>query len=401
MIKLPNGCSMSAISVYPNNWDKPKASIKKIWHIQYYFYDPAFKHDKRYKYGKRCIIKNGINRIKVLEERQDVVREMMETELYTLKEKGFNPITEKTLVPTEIDYEISPSTPFIKSLYKALDKLSCQPSTLLDIKSVLKYIEKAAVQLKYDHIPVKEIKRKHIRLLLDHCGKIKPTWSSNQFNHYRKYLGVLYKQLVELEAVEYNPIRDISKQKTVKRIRKTLTIEERKKVNDYLHQKHYTFWRFVHIFFHSGARLTELLSVKKEEVDLKGQKYKCLIQKGKEYNEVWRTIKDVALPLWQEVMNEGNINQYLFSKNLCPGNNKIRREQVTRRWEMHVKKKLEINADLYSLKHSNTDETTDILSLLDASKMNSHTNTKTTLIYAVGEKERQHQRLKQVKNSFA
>lgn len=401
MIKLPNGCSISNPSVYPTNWNKPQASIKKIWYIQYYFYDPAFKHDKRYKYGKRCIVKNGINRIKVLEERQDAVREMMETELYTLKEKGFNPITEKTLLPIEIDYEISPSTPFINSLYKALDKLSCQPSTLLDIKSVLKYIEKAAGQLKYDHIPLKEIKRKHIRLLLDHCGRIKPTWSSNQFNHYRKYLGVLYKQLVELEAVEYNPIRDISKQKTIKRIRKTLSIEERKKVNDYLHQKHYSFWRFVHIFFHSGARLTELLSVKKEDVDLKNQKYKCLIQKGKEYKEVWRTLKDVALPLWEEVINQSNLNQYLFSKGLQPGNCKIRREQVTRRWEVHVKKKLDINADLYSLKHSNTDETTDILSLLDASKMNSHTNTKTTLIYAVGERERQHQRLKQVQNPFA
>ena len=57
MIKLPNGCSISNPSVYPTNWNKPQASIKKIWQIQYYFYDPAFKHDKRYKYGKRCIVK--------------------------------------------------------------------------------------------------------------------------------------------------------------------------------------------------------------------------------------------------------------------------------------------------------------------------------------------------------
>ena len=53
MIKLPNGCSISNPSVYPTNWNKPQASIKKIWYIQYYFYDPAFK---RYKYGKKCIV---------------------------------------------------------------------------------------------------------------------------------------------------------------------------------------------------------------------------------------------------------------------------------------------------------------------------------------------------------
>ena len=50
--------------------------------------------------------KNGINRIKTLKERQENVQELLETEPYTLKEKGFNPITEKTLVPIEINYEI-------------------------------------------------------------------------------------------------------------------------------------------------------------------------------------------------------------------------------------------------------------------------------------------------------
>lgn len=212
---------------------------------------------------------------------------------------------------------------------------------------------------------------------------------------------MLFTELVELEAIEHNPIREIAKQKTVKRIRQTLTKEERSKVKRYLSKNYCTFWRFVHIFFHSGARLTELLSVKKEDIDLANQRYKCLIEKGKQYKEVWRTIKDTVLSDWKELVNESEPNQYVFSQGLRPGNNKIRREQVTRRWEVHVKKKLGIGADLYSLKHSNTDETTEILTLLDASKMNSHTNTNTTLIYAIGEKERQHNRLKRVQNSFA
>ena len=37
--------------------------------------------------------KNGINRIETLKERQENVQELLETALYTLKEKGFNPIT--------------------------------------------------------------------------------------------------------------------------------------------------------------------------------------------------------------------------------------------------------------------------------------------------------------------
>lgn len=105
-------------------------------------------------------------------------------------------------------------------------------------------------------------------MVLDQCSRIKLHWTNNQFNHYRKYISILFTELVEVEAIEYNPVKDIDKQKTIKRIRKTLTKEERKKVNYHLHKNYYSFWRFINIFFHSGARLTEILSVKKEDVDL-------------------------------------------------------------------------------------------------------------------------------------
>lgn len=401
MIKLPNGCYCSEPSVYPNNWEKTSASVKKDWYIQYYFYDPTLKDDRRYKYGKRCIIKSGINRYKTADQRRESMHDMMQEELYTLKVGGFNPITKTAIASIATAGEITPETSFIEALTKAYNNLTCKKATIIDIKSVLKYFSQALTQLRYDTIPIGGVKRKHVRLVLDQCGKAKPNWTANQFNHYRRYISMLFTELVELEAIEHNPIREIAKQKTVKRIRQTLTKEERSKVKRYLSKNYCTFWRFVHIFFHSGARLTELLSVKKEDIDLANQRYKCLIEKGKQYKEVWRTIKDTVLSDWKELVNESEPNQYVFSQGLRPGNNKIRREQVTRRWEVHVKKKLGIGADLYSLKHSNTDETTEILTLLDASKMNSHTNTNTTLIYAIGEKERQHNRLKRVQNSFA
>jgi hypothetical protein len=85
-----------------------------------------------------------------------------------------------------------------------------------------------------------------------------------------------------------------------------------------------------------------------------------------------------------------------------PGPKAIRTEQITRRWYTHVKKDLNITADFYSLKHLNTDETAAMLSLEDAAAHNSHTSTVITMKhYAVGEKERQHERLKKVGNKFA
>ena len=66
-----------------------------------------------------------------------------------------------------------------------------------------------------------------------------------------------------------------------------------------------------------------------------------------------------------------------------------------------LKKELNITADFYSLKHSNLDEITELLSLKDASIMANHTNTDmVSNVYAVGEKQRQFEKLKKVGNTL-
>ena len=74
--------------------------------------------------------------------------------------------------------------------------------------------------------------------------------------------------------------------------------DERKKVNEYLAGNYPHFHRFVLIFFHSGARLSELMRLKKEDIELGNQRYRLEIRKGKEQREVFKTIKTIALPLW-------------------------------------------------------------------------------------------------------
>lgn len=414
MKQLPKNCYCSDFSVYPNNWDKAGASIKKDWYIQYYFHDPTFKNNLKYKYGKLCIVKGGINRYKSLAERRKYIPVAIATELEAL-ELGYNPITakkknflaklleEQTAAPENKVLEgVSPDTPFTEALYYALKKVKTKDKYKSDIKCTLKYFSKAASELNFDIIPIKDIAGKHISLILEYCPKVKDYWSANLFNRTKDHLGSLYKPLLKFGLAPYNPIRGIEDDNHIQKLREVLTKEEREEINKHLKEKYYTFWRFVNIFFHSGGRITELMSLKKENMDLVNQRYKCVIEKGRQYKEVWRTIKDIALPLWQELFTESKPNQYLFGKNLRPGNNKIRDERVTKKWKKYVKDQLGIKADLYSLKHLNTDETAALLGIQDAAAMNSHTTTKITLEhYAVGEKERQHQRLKQVQNSFA
>lgn len=130
------------------------------------------------------------------------------------------------------------------------------------------------------------------------------------------------------------------------------------------------------------------------------QKVRYLVLKGKNYEWVERTIKDIALPFWQAAMVGCSTSDYVFSKGLRPGTGTIRAEQISRRWRKHIKGKLGIDCDFYSLKHLNTDQTAALLDLKTAAVHNSHKSTKTTLTYAVNERERVHQKLKEVNNGF-
>lgn len=147
--------------------------------------------------------------------------------------------------------------------------------------------------------------------------------------------------------------------------------------------------------------------VKKEDVDIAGQRFKITVNKGHGPSEEWRTIKDIILPLWQEIIAEAKNKDFLFSKGLRPGPIPISAWQITRRWRTHVKAPIEkgglsITADFYSLKHSNLDETAKELSAIEASKAAGHTSTIVTLNhYLVGEEERQHERIRKVNNSFS
>ena len=111
MISLPNGCNCSEITVTPKDWKTCKVSaMARNWHIQYYFYDTFLKK-------RKFVLVKGMNRLKTLNERRQTTAQLIENELYQLKEKGYNPITGKFFI--EVTSGIDPRTGFIDALRKA------------------------------------------------------------------------------------------------------------------------------------------------------------------------------------------------------------------------------------------------------------------------------------------
>lgn len=459
MITTFEGCYRSEIKVTPANWHTAKASVKRPWRGRYRFYDPAFKNHPKFKKGKQVKIL-GMNHVCTLKERQAITRQLIADETYQLDKSGYNPITGAFMAPPELTaatepQELTSSTPFIAALNIVFNELagSIEPGTIRDMASVLKFLGQSALLLKKDKVPLKDIKTRDIKLIIENCknltvtkirnkrilvkgkmsiqlhcidGKMVPvkeeivvpkTWNDNEFNKQRKYLSSLYTELERQEIVEYNPLKKIPKKDTSIEDpdlakRQTLTPQQRRQVHTELITCFPSFHRFIHIFYHSGARISEIMKVQGKYVDLPGQRFKVLVKKRKKWTWVWKTIKDVALPYWAEAVKNCSPIDFVFSVGLNPGPRSIRTEQIGRRWRSHCKKKLGITSRIYDLKHLHTTEVINELEKLKselnidavqlAADHNSHTSTAMVRnIYDVDSDKREHKKVKQLKNTFA
>ncbi|HAN37634.1 MAG TPA: hypothetical protein DCQ29_01915 [Chitinophagaceae bacterium] len=313
---------------------------------------------------------------------------LLDNELHLLQEEGYNPITKQMSKPRGT-VEVHPNTLFLNALECALKLIKIAASTRADMKSMLRVAAEAAANTFSITKPISQIRRRDVVMLLEQIEHIKGDFSAHRYNKYRSYLMSLFNKLLELEAIDINPAREILKQKTTKKIRNIITIEDIKRINETIVHSNYNFWRFLQIFFHSGARIVELLALKVGDVDFKESRFKVLVKKGRNYTEMYRPIRASVLPLWQELINDSPSGYYIFSKGLQPGEHKIRYEQITRRWKVHIKDKLGIEADCYSLKHRNLEETAKLYGISVAAAGAGHATPVITMkYYAPGEMER-------------
>lgn len=387
---LPNGCTCSEPSIHPANYKTCSTSaLKKKWYVQYYFYDPSIR-----KNGKLVIIKSGINRLKSLAERRAAAEALLNDEIYRL-ESGYNAIT-NTFTAVISDFEIPPETPAGQAIQMAADRFKGAERTITDVKFAAQYFCEALLRCKQYNTPVANLKRRHIKQVLENLSQYK-NYSNKRYNKIRAYLQIIYSELVDADTIEVNPISAIKKKKETKTLKTVLSKDEFLKVMQHLKANYYTFYRFSIIFFHSGSRTTEMMRIKKKDVDFKTNTFKVLVLKGRSYEEQLRPINFKVLSLWHELVNESIDNDYLFSENLQPGPVEIKSRQISIRWRKHVKNKLNIEVDFYALKHLHTDLIDTVLGTEMASAYNGHKSTKMVNDhYAVSKKQRMLQQMQKI-----
>lgn len=407
---LPNGCSCSTPTIHPANWRTGGVSLlKKKWFLQYYFRDPAQPEEfqNRWPYGKPIRIQFSRG-LKTLQEFRDTAKAILDNEIRMLQQEGYNPITGISFIQEALPSDIPDSTKLAIALTKAAETIKANSTTKRDIKSVLKYSLIAIRILGLSEFPVGQIRKKHIKLLLEQLAVLKKEkWTANNYNAYRKYLSMLFTELIEFEAIEFNPVNNIPKKVVTKKIRETLSREQRKKVDIHLRKKKLmTFRLYCRLFFHSGIRTTEMLSLQGKHIHLDRQVIRVTVKKGKQYVEVEKPIKNIAVRYWKLAMHHCKANDFVFSVGLKPGDKMITPSQITRRWETHVKAPVDkgglgIEVDFYAFKHGNTTEMVDIAGESAAAELNSHkSEAMVRKIYDTKRISREHQKIRDANNYF-
>ncbi len=388
---MPNGCSHSDLFISPNlKTLSAKNAMKKEWYVGCKFYDPIMKakYPKGYFWRKK-----GLAEYKTFEERKEAA-EILLDEMSRALDMCYNPIPGVCKYQPIEQSDFSPNLYLMEALEVAFTdhKTNISPKHASCIESNLNIIKPVVIRLGYDKLIIKDTELKHIKKILDNCNL-----SAFSYNRYKIHLSTLFKILCINSCLIQNPCQYIPTKQHIKKERKILTQEEFDKIYNYLIEKLPNYANYMLMFHMSGCRSTELLEVKKSDVNLENQEFTITVKKRQKYVREIRAIIPDALPYWKSQLDLCSSNDdYIFGVGFSPESRScsISNDAPGKYWERYVNKVFHTETTFYSLKHFFLDKVEKLHGITAAQNMAGHLNGKTTEIYTVYKKRRELEELK-------
>lgn len=330
-------------------YSKPKV-CKSVngWYV-YFRYNG---HLKRYKFG--------INYIKDLKQREIEANSLAKV-LHRKLKKGWNP-----LLPEASQF--SDEMLFTAALNFALEKKKkdLAPKSYSGYKGTVNFIKTAVESLHLSYLTISELKRPHIRTIMDEC-KRQRKWSNKAYNKHLNHLKAVLSELIQWDILEVNPAHKIKNLPVEESTANTpANIEQHKIIKEHLKENHFSFFVFVATIYHTGIRIWEALQLKASMIDFEN---KMIYLPA----EITKNRRDRVVPMNQHLeilFYENGVydvpgEYYLFGsfrepgkgnlgkhKDFIPGPTRLKRDTATKRWKRIVKDGLGIDVNLYSNKHA-------------------------------------------------
>lgn len=361
-------------------FSKPKlCKAAKGWYVYFRYNGKLFRY------------KNGLNYIKSDLERERTGNALARILLEKL-ENNWNPLVPE-LEETKSDLTFSESLTF--ALNKKKESVSTK--TYSGYKSTINFIQQAIDDLNLFYLPVEDLKRVHIRKVLEKAKKNR-SWSNKAYNKHLNQLKAILSELLDWDIIEYNPAYKIKNLKTAEtRANIPATPQQHEVIKECLESNHPYFYNFIRTIFYTGIRPKEILSIKLSDIDFKLRHISLAAVNTKTNKTRFVPIDDHMLSILLDMnlnlypkdfylfgsyrqSGRGNIGKYI---DFIPGPTPLKRDTATKRWKKIVKDGLSINVNMYSNKHAGADAK--IMAGIDLDALRSlygHSTKRMTEIYA-------------------
>lgn len=321
--------------------------LKKPWFVYFRYNKVLF----RYKYG--------INYIDNYKKRLIEANSLRDVLFQKLKE-GWNPNIPDVVnsysnltFAEALDFSIEKKTPDIGA------------KTLCGYKTTCKFIKEALKATNMSNLLISETKRMHIKLIIEKT-KEQRKWSNKSFNKNLGYLKAILSELMQWDIIENNPAHGIKSLKVGEITAFTpATDDEVKLIKEKILSDFPSFYIYVISIFHTGIRPEELLHIQLKMINLKQSQ--IILPPEITKTDIERIVPlNPFLKAYFEEMNLSEQNQDFFvfgSKrefsnrglkkelDFIPGPRKLNRDCASKLWRKLVIDGLNMNVNMYSLKH--------------------------------------------------
>jgi integrase len=229
-------------------------------------------------------------------------------------------------------------------------------------------------------------------------------WTNKSHNKHLNHLKAVLSELIQWEIIETNPAFNIKNLPVEETIAHTPpTDDEMNTIKTELKKNHPEFLNYISVIFHLGIRPEEILLIRLSMVNMdkniitlipentKNRKKYRLLPINKYLKSDLESMNFDSLPKDYFLFGsfrepgKGNIGKY---KDFIPGPTHLSRDTATRRWESIVKKGLNIDKTMYSIKKYGGNKKSAAGISLDAIQgVFGHSEKETTLIYLTNQNE--------------
>ena len=370
---------------------KPIYSIPKVskttslWYVHF-----------RYE-GKQFRYKMNLNKIEDLEERAESFNRLC-IAIYEKLRSGWNPNLKE--VP-----EMGTNYTFLEALDFALSKKkpNISKKTALGYEGTIKFIKTATKQLRLINLPITEVKRVHIKTIMEKAQSNR-CWTNNAYNKHLNQLKAVMSELIQYDIIESNPAHNIKNLRIEESIAHApATDEQMKAIKKELLENHYNFYIFILLIYNLGIRPEEILKITLDMIDLdadlivlppnitKGRKKYRTLPITKQLKTFLESLNFEELPksyyLFGSFRQQGKGNVGA-SVDFIPAPTPLKRDTATKRWHKIVKVGLGINVTMYSMKKYGANKKAEAGISIDAIQGTfGHSKKETTLIYLTKQNE--------------